>query len=281
MRIDARAATRMTLAAVSVALLAAQAEAQVSTGTAFAVSKDGDLVTNDHVISGCGSVEARLGSQVFSGTVKVDDPSADLAVIHIEHAGQEAAVLRQSPPLRVGEQSITYGFPLAGALTRDGNLTIGYVSALRGLGDNPGYIQVTTPVQPGNSGGALIDISGNVIGVITAGLNPTRVFQATDNVPQNVNFAIELEALKRFLRKNSIRPAEAPSVAELRPADIGDRAKLFSYSIRCTRAASTVTADAPTAPPDKTVPALGTMQAPGVRPTEAEHAVLYEDSGGG
>jgi hypothetical protein len=276
----AGAAMSMTLAVVSVVLLAAQAEAQVSTGTAFAVSKDGDLVTNDHVISGCGSVEARLGSRMFSGTVKVGDRSADLAVIHIEHAGQEAAVLRQSPPLRVGEQSITYGFPLSGALARDGNLTIGYVSALRGLGDNPGYIQVTTPVQPGNSGGALIDTSGNVIGVITAELDAMRVFQATGNVPQNVNFAIELEALKRFLRKNGIRAAEAPSAAELRPADIGDRARLFSYSIRCTRAASTVTTAAPTAPPDKTAPALGIMPAPGGRPTEAEHAVLYEDSGG-
>jgi S1-C subfamily serine protease len=64
-RSDARAATCMTLAVVSVALLAAQAQAQVSTGTAFAASKDGDLVTNDHVISGCGSVEARLGSRMF------------------------------------------------------------------------------------------------------------------------------------------------------------------------------------------------------------------------
>jgi hypothetical protein len=270
-------AMRMTLAVVSVALLAAQAEAQVSTGTAFAVSKDGDLITNDHVISGCGSVEARLGSRMFSGAVKVGDGSADLAVIHIEHPGQEAAVLRQSPPLRVGEQSITYGFPLSGALARDGNLTIGYVSALRGLGDNPGYIQVTTPVQPGNSGGALIDASGNVIGVITAELDAMRVFRATGNVPQNVNFAIELEALKRFLRKNGIRAAEAPSAAELHPADIGDRARLFSYSVRCTRSASTVTTAARNAPPDT---ALGIMPAPGGRPTEAEHAVLYEDSGG-
>jgi hypothetical protein len=276
----ARAAMRMTLVVVGVGLLAADAEAQVSMGTAFAVSKDGDLVTNNHVISGCGTLEARLGSRMFSGTVKVGDLSADLAIIHIEHAGEEAAVLRQSPPLRVGEQSITYGFPLSGALTRDGNLTIGYVSALRGLNDNPDYIQVTTPVQPGNSGGALIDASGNVIGVITAELSAIRVLQATGNVPQNVNFAIELEALKRFLRKNGIRAAEAPSAAELHPADIGDRARLFSYSVRCTRAPSTLAAGAPTAPPDKTVPALGIMPAPGVRPTEAEHAVLYEDSGG-
>lgn len=277
-RNHAWAAMGMTLVVLGVGLLAGEAEAQVSMGTAFAVSKDGDLVTNNHVISGCGTVEARLGSRMFSGTVKVGDLDADLAIIHIEHGGQEAAVLRQSPPLRVGEQSITYGFPLSGALTRDGNLTIGYVSALRGLNDNPGYIQVTTPVQPGNSGGALIDASGNVIGVITAELSAIRVLQATGNVPQNVNFAIELEALKRFLRKNGIRAAEAPSAAELHPADIGDRARLFSYSIRCTRAGSIVTPDAPTAPSDKTLPAPGSL--PAVRPTEAEHAVLYEESGG-
>jgi S1-C subfamily serine protease len=89
-RSEARVAIRMTLAVVSVAVLVAQA--QVSMGTAFAVSKDGDLVANDHVISGCGSVEARLGSRMFSGTVKVGDRSADLAVIHIERVGPEAAV---------------------------------------------------------------------------------------------------------------------------------------------------------------------------------------------
>src|SRR5262249_3283700 len=136
-------------------------------------------------------------------------------------------------PLRAGEQAISYGFPLTGALSTKGNLTVGYVSALRGLGDDPRSIQITTPVQPGNSGGPLLDSSGNVIGVVSAKLDALRVMRATGDVPQNINFAIDLATLKRFLAANSVRVTPAPSTGDLRPADIGERAKLFTYLIEC------------------------------------------------
>ena len=143
------------------------------------------------------------------------------------------AILRQSPPLRAGQQAIAYGFPLSGALASEGNLTIGNVSALRGLGDDPNYIQITTPVQPGNSGGPLLDSSGNVIGVVAAKLDALKIMRAIGDVPQNVNFAIELGILKRFLQKHGVRTKEALSRDELSPADIGDRAKFFTYLIEC------------------------------------------------
>jgi hypothetical protein len=165
-------------------------------------------------------------------------------------------------------------------LTPQGNLTIGSVSALRGVRDNPDHIQVTTPVQPGNSGGALLDASGHVIGVVTSKLDATRALQAAGDVLQNINFAIGLEALERFLRRNGIRFAEAPSGAELRAADIGDSARLFSYSVRCTRSANTPAAAAAIVSGAKTVTTVRITPPPGEHAAVVEHAVLYEEDAG-
>src|SRR5262249_34426931 len=120
-----------------------------------------------------------------------------------------------------------------GALPTEGNLTVGNVSALHSLEDDPHYIQITTPVQPGNSGGPLLDSSGNIIGVVAAKLNALRVTRATGDIPQNVNFAVELGTLKRFLAANSVRATTAPSDRNLHPADIGEQAKVFTYLIEC------------------------------------------------
>jgi serine protease Do len=200
---------RALLVAAGLAFTSIPLQAETFTGTAFAVSEEGDLVTNEHVISGCSghqygnSLTVRQGKVRTGGAVRVSDKSLDLAVVRFSPTSfgtasklRAIAALRDSPPLRVGEQAISYGFPLIGALATEGNLTVGNVSALHGLGDDPHYIQITTPVQPGNSGGPLLDSGGNIIGVVAAKLNALGFMRATGDIPQNVNFAVELGTLK-------------------------------------------------------------------------------------
>jgi hypothetical protein len=103
------------------------------------------------------------------------------------------------------------------------------------VGDNPNFIQITTPVQPGNSGGPLIDSGGNIIGVVAAKLNAIKYMRATGDVPQNVNFAIALGTLKSFMMAHGVQPNEAPTVRERSPADIGDSAKTFTFLIQWDR----------------------------------------------
>jgi len=110
---------------------------------------------------------------------------------------------------------------------------VGNVSALHGFGDDPKEIRITTPVQAGNSGGPLLDRNGNVIGVVAAKLNAIRSLGITGDLPQNVNFAIGLRALKSFLAKNNVQTTETPSVGQLDPSEIGDHARLFTYLIEC------------------------------------------------
>jgi S1-C subfamily serine protease len=222
---------------LSLLLAVTSGQAGSVTGTAFVVSEDGDLVTNEHVVSGCTTVTVRRGKLQQIGRVLGSDASVDLAIVRLSPTpsqikASEIATLRQSPPLRVGHQAIAYGFPLSGALASDGNLTIGNVSALRGLGDDLNYIQITTPVQPGNSGGPLLDNSGNVIGVVAAKLDALMIMKAIGDVPQNINFAIELGTLKRFLQGHDVRAKEQPSKDDLPAADMSYRRILVTCGVR-------------------------------------------------
>ena len=91
------------------------------------------------------------------------------------------------------------GFPFHGLLTSDFTVTTGIISSLAGLFNDARFLQISAPVQPGNSGGPLLDTSGNIVGVVAEKLNALRVAKATGDIPENINFAIKTGALRDFL----------------------------------------------------------------------------------
>ena len=114
------------------------------------------------------------------------------------------------------------GFPLQGLLAAQVNVTTGIVSALAGPGDDTRFLQITAPVQPGNSGGPLLDASGHVVGVITGKLNALLMVKLTGNIPENVNFAINSSVARIFLDANRVKYITRQSKTKLDPADIGE-----------------------------------------------------------
>ncbi|HLN11465.1 MAG TPA: hypothetical protein VK281_21275, partial [Xanthobacteraceae bacterium] len=108
--------------------------------------------------------------------------------------------------------------------------------------------QITAQIQPGNSGGPLVDMSGNVVGVVASQLDAVKVMRAVGQLPQNVNFAVALDRLKRFLESNKVVTKEDVSAAELRPVDIADQLQKYSYLIECRSAAATSAAASPPSP---------------------------------
>ena len=208
--------------------------AQTSSGTAFAVAPE-ILVTNEHVVAGCSSVEIVSAGGRHKGSVVVADADIDLSVLRVSTLKGPTARLRNPRTIRLGESVMVFGYPLTGALSSDGNFTSGLVSALRGLRDAPGEIQITAPVQPGNSGGPLMDASGLVVGVVQAKLDALRTARATGDIPQNVNFAISLEVLADFLVKNRISFQNSESSAPLESARVAELAQGFTYRIECRR----------------------------------------------
>jgi S1-C subfamily serine protease len=99
----------------------------------------------------------------------------------------------------LGNTVATVGFPNIGLQGFAPKLAKGEVAALSGPMDDPRYFQISVPLQPGNSGGALVDERGNVIGVVTAKLNARMALFASGMLPENVNYAVKSSFLLSFL----------------------------------------------------------------------------------
>ena len=119
-------------------------------------------------------------------------------------SGLSVVSFRLAP--RLGEMVATYGFPYFGILSSSGNFTLGNITSMTGMGDDTRFLQMSTPIQPGNSGGPLLDMSGAVVGVVVAQLSAVNMMKAGNSVPQNVNFAIQAPIVTNFLFIKGVTP---------------------------------------------------------------------------
>ncbi len=208
-----------------------------SSGTGFVVA-DGRVLTNNHVINECGRLAIRTSAgQRLPARVVATDRQRDLALLTVAPSVGPPLTFRDRPEVRRGESVVTYGFPLSGLLSSGPSLTTGDLSALSGLRDNPVNFQITAPVNPGNSGGPLLDSQANVIGVVVSKLNAMRTAEMTGgDIPQNVNFAIKGAEALAFLREHGVQPKTSASAGpDKRPPEIGDVAFPSTVYIQCYR----------------------------------------------
>ena len=208
------------------------AKAQVSTGTAFSVAPQ-LLVTNHHVISGCSKLSVVTPEGRRAASVVSSEASIDLALLRVFGMRGAVANLRTPRIVALGETVSVFGFPLAGTLSSSGNFTGGLVSSLQGLRNAAGEIQITAPVQPGNSGGPVMDASGLVVGVVQSKLDAVRAAALTGDMPQNVNFAVSLDVLADFLEMNQVPFRSSPRSPSLDTAQIARVAQQFTYRVEC------------------------------------------------
>jgi hypothetical protein len=207
------------------------------------IGTQGEILTNSHVVEDCNSITVQFSSGSSEPAALVArDQQNDLAIIRVKTPSGSIATFRDSAPVRPGDAVVALGYPLSGLLTSNANLSVGNVSALAGLGDDSRYLQISAPVQPGNSGGPLLDASGHLIGVVTAVLDAVFVAKVTGNIPQNVNFALKAEVVRAFLNSKGITYQTARSEQSLSPADVGDIARPFTVHIECQQDASRVSA---------------------------------------
>jgi serine protease Do len=168
---------------------------QVQGGTGFIISDDGYIVTNNHVIDGADKIEVRINNkEKYTAKLIGRDTATDLALLKVETKQRLTPIpLGDSEKLRVGEWVMAIGDPLA----FDKTVTVGVVSAKdrSGLTGDPAtrsfenYIQTDAAINFGNSGGPLINVNGEVIGINTAIFRPA----------QNIGFAVPVNTLKLIL----------------------------------------------------------------------------------
>jgi len=248
------------------ALGIASGRAADSSGSGAVIGARGEVLTNAHVVKNCTQITVRSSSgDSAPGVLIALDEQNDLAVVRSQTPLSPVSVLRDEP-IRAGDSVVALGYPLSGLLATTANLTVGNVSALAGLGDDSRYLQISAPVQPGNSGGPLLDASGHLVGIVTGKLDAALVAQFTGDIPQNVNFAIKVQVVRTFLDSKGITYQTARSDQQLSPADVGDIARPFTVQIGCKESEQSVAAISP--PPTTTTP-----------PTTATvRALLYEET---
>ena len=145
----------------------------------------------------------------------------------------DIASFRNGDPVRAGDSVAAYGFPLAGTLSSAGNVVSGNITALTGVGDDVRFFQISAPIQPGNSGGPLVDYSGLVVGIVNAKLNEIAWARKTGDLPQNVNFAIKENVILSFLEAHSIKYRSSAPLEKLDLPAVTDRAQRFTAYVAC------------------------------------------------
>src|SRR5579872_7420912 len=170
------------------------------------------------------------------------DKNNDLALLQGPAGSFKAMASIRDKPIRSGDSVVAIGYPYHGLLTSDFTVTTGIVSSLSGILNDTRFLQISAAVQPGNSGGPLLDSGGQIVGMVAAKLNALKFVRATGNIPENINFAIKTGALRDFLDNSVVSYQTADAKGELKTSDIALHARTFTLLISCTAAEKTASA---------------------------------------
>lgn len=186
---------------VAASIIEGTAEELPAFGTAWP-TKEGFVVTNNHVVANLNDLIflRRSDGEIIQASVVLRDPINDLVLLK----ALDAAKLPPALPLaneqaQLGASVFTIGYPHPLIMGTAPKLTTGNITATRGLRDDPRTYQISLPIQGGNSGGPLLNMRGEVIGITTTKLDALWTYLATGDLPQNVNYAIKVDYLRPLI----------------------------------------------------------------------------------
>jgi len=215
---------------------AAEPAREAASGSGFFVTQSGHLITNAHVVAGAYRILARTANGRFlAAELLALDQSRDLALLKVE--GQHSALPLSREVPRRGAAVAVAGFPNPDMQGLSIKITRGEINSLTGARDDPRLLQISAQVQPGNSGGPLIDMKGNVSGVVVARLDDAMAFEASGSLPQNVNYAVKASYLVEFLAANAEvnNLLLVPASRALSMEDVADKAEKATVLIVAER----------------------------------------------
>jgi S1-C subfamily serine protease len=173
-------------------------------GSGFLISKDGYIATNHHVVEDAKSVKVSTKGKVFDAKVLAIDDESDLAILKIDSVVASHLHIKADKDVAIGDEVFTIGFPRPSSQGFNPKFTDGTISSLTGLSDSDVHFQISVPIQPGNSGGALVDSSGAAVGIIVSTLNYQSTVSEQSGLPQNVNFAVKSSYLLSLCSKAGV-----------------------------------------------------------------------------
>lgn len=161
-------------------------------GTGFFISQNGYFVTAAHVVQGVSSVKIFWQSKDYLAEIILVDKTLDMAILKVIGVlSPQALPLSSSVQVKTGDTVFTMGFPQIQLQGIEPKYTDGSISSLSGVANDPKHFQISVPVQPGNSGGPLLNNQGQVVGLIISRLDDLATLNITGSIPQNVNYALK------------------------------------------------------------------------------------------
>ncbi len=177
-------------------------------GTGFVISETGYVVTNFHVINKSNKIELSFNIDssfvTYDAKVVATDQANDIAILKIDDnkfTGFDKVPYVLSDDYSVGEKVFTIGYPQPELMGTDFKYTSGEINSLTGIENNVSMMQISAPIQPGNSGGPLFNEKGDVVGITTSTLNPFYTAKYGNSIPQNVNYAVKSDYVKPIVKQ--------------------------------------------------------------------------------
>jgi len=185
-------------------------------GSGTVISDHGLILTAAHVLPDSSNIQFRFGNATFPAEIVAIDRETDLALLKIEPGKLPAAPLRFDSSVTLGTPVFTIGFPNIKHQGVSPKLNKGEISSLAGYRDDPSTWQISVPVQPGNSGGALFDNDGHIIGIVVS-----KLFLEGAG---HVSYAVTSEKLREFLGKHLPDKSIAAGPSDDSFEEVADRA---------------------------------------------------------
>ena len=202
-----------------------------SSGTGFYVTNDGYLLTNHHVINGCQKVGVVSRGELIDTKIIAFDKINDLAILKVSKEPEDYLTISRDLP-EITEEIIVAGFPFGEEFSSTVKVTKGIVSSLAGVENNYSEIQIDAAIQPGNSGGPIINEYGNVIGIAVAGLDQQYVQENFGVTPESSNFGVKASVAINLLNANGIKLSK-PLTSIIKRQELGEKIRKATLYLSC------------------------------------------------
>jgi S1-C subfamily serine protease len=204
---------------------------EAASGSGFAVSSDGYVITNNHVIEGCQEVAVYDGGRAVPVTVITYDLQNDLALLKGDFTPKTVFALSGDQPELLQDVYVA-GYPFGNEISSSIKVTKGIISSLTGIGNNFSNVQIDAALQVGNSGGPILDEMGNVIGVAVSKLDAKYMYDNFGSIPENTNFGIRSSVVRNILDSNGVSSLP-PNRSEIARSELGKMITGGTYYVSC------------------------------------------------
>jgi S1-C subfamily serine protease len=204
---------------------------KATSGSGFAVTSDGYVITNYHVINGCTDVYIHDKGESILSTIVTFDPNNDIALLKGDFKPRSFYPLSRETPKLLTEIYVA-GHPFGNLVSTSVKVTKGIVSSLTGIFNNFSNIQIDAALQPGNSGGPIMNDKGNVIGVAVEKLNFEVILEQFDSLPENVNFGVKANVVINIMESENIK-LPTPNINTIPTSELSEMITDGTYYLSC------------------------------------------------